>query len=324
MEETADLMIEYALKGEEICSNPSYIMQWRQNANKTPETLGKDFGYYGDWQDIEGMDEQRQWRRSKIQSERYMEDMQRLNSQSYTTKGNRKTRVDENGNVLPSKPWTDNDFILPEQMELTSQTLPKTRTDLLDILRFNNSEIYRSFGIPEFLITGITSGKNGTSDTINDTFKITITSCKNLVSVILTKVYNHIYGQSDAENILDQLFNNEDVDPMYLDPNQLDKIKNENRFEIQLPIKPFINFAHLKEYHENGIITDLEFCNFSRKNAGLPPVERVIYVPPKLGQMRSRDFVNHREHDTRLDESDEERHDKARKKLNKRNHKDSR
>jgi hypothetical protein len=193
--------------------------------------------------------------------------------------------------------------------------LPKTRTDLLDILRFNNSEIYRAFGIPEYLITGMTPGKSGTSDTINDTFKITITNCKNMVSTILTKVYNQIYGHSDAEYILGQLFEEQEVDPMNLDPTQLDKIKNENRFEIQLPIKPFINFAHLKEYHENGIITDLEFCNFSRKNAGLPPVERVIYVPPKLGETRSREHSGNRYDRVTYDmsDSDEERRNKARK-----------
>lgn len=291
-ESTASIWMDCATTSERITSNPAFVVQTRPGVTRAGNRLGMDYQWFAEFQENEEIDEQRIFRRDEASLRRLNNINRDIHEQFYT--GSERRNMNAEGDLLPLRPWSDNEYHVPENMELVSQTLPKTRTDLISFLNHKDSLIYNVMGIPEFMATGSTKNRGADSDTLNDMFKTTISTWKAKIGIILTQAYNMIYGRRDSEFMLKSLMRRGRFDATRVTEDHIYKLQKDNEFSLNLPIRPFSSVPELKMIYESGGMQTLEFVNYMRKIYGLTtwdvlPKEGMYEIPGVQSTERSKE-----------------------------------
>lgn len=284
METVSSILLDCASIAEQIRSNPAYVMQMRKDVNKPQNRLGVDYGYYAEYDVSDERNEERIWRRDNASLERLRKQNEQLYDMYYAPNPLNNVEIGEDGQIVPKRPWEGNEFHVPDSFELVNQPMPQTRSDLINILQFNNSEIYNTIGVPENMAVGNVGARTGDSEAVNDIFKTTILWWKRTIAKLMTICYNMIYGYSDAEYILHQFFDLTKIDPKILTEDQIYALQKDNKMCINLPIPPFITTEELLMFYQQGALTPEEYCNYLRRRANLGPLEKVPYAPPRAGE----------------------------------------
>jgi hypothetical protein len=284
METASSVLLDCATVSERIWSNPSYVLQMRKDASKPQNRLGIDYGLYAEFDTTDSRNEQHIWRRDTNALERLKRQNDELYDTYYRPNALNSVQPDPRGQLRPEKPWQDNEYHVPDNMELVKQTLPEARNDLIAILQFNNSEIYNTLGVPENMATGNMGTKSGNVDAINDMFKTTILWWKRTIGKQMSIGYNIIYGESDAQYVLKVFFDTTGLNALEITEDLIYSLQKTNKIKIGLPIPPFITTQELLMFFQQGALTEEEYCNYLRRRANLPYLEKVPFVPPRAGE----------------------------------------
>lgn len=285
MEAFTSVLVDSAAVAEQIRSNPAYVYQTRKDTSSGPGRLGVDFGYYAEYDTSDERNEAHMWKRDRAGIERLKRMNQEVYDTYYAPNPMNKVNVDANGALGTATPWEGNEHFVPENMELVTSPVAQTRTDFVDILKFNNDEIYTTFGVPKSMVTEDTGSKSSNSEAVNDMFKTTILWWKRTIAKIMTISYNMIYGMNDAQYILNRYYDLTKTGPDCISEDQIYALQKLNKFEINLPIPPFISSAELEMFYKNGALTPEEYIGYLRHRANLKPIDKVPYIMPREGEL---------------------------------------
>lgn len=253
------VLMDCAATAEAIRANPTFVLQTRKDNSQTNTLAALDYGVIAEY---DGLNAGAQQRYYKDQS--FRDAIKALDDDTPMIS---RIPLDPNGNLAPAAPWKGNMVNVPTNMELVHQRLPEVRGDLITVMRFTNSEVYNTLGVPEVMATGATTTKGSNADTITDMFKMTILWWKRMIGELMSIVYTYMYGREDAEYFVKSArrFKKNITEDLLYDMHRGSEI------HINLPIPPFLTTQELILFYQNGAITEDEYINHLRHMANLPP-----------------------------------------------------
>lgn len=284
MEAFTSILVDSAAVTEQARSQPPFIYQSRKDAKGGPGRLGVDFGYFAEYDSTDERNEQFMWRRDQAGIERLKQMNQEIYDTYYAPNPLNKVQLGPDGCLKPPAPWRGNEHYVPENFELVNGPTPQSRSDFVNILKFNNDEIYTTFGVPKSMVTEEVSARASNAEAVNDMFKTSILWWKRTIAKIMTICYNMIYGMSDAQYILKRFFDLTNTSPESINEDQIYALQKLNKVEINLPIPPFISATELEMFYKAGALTSEEYCNYLRRRANLQPLDKPPYIPPREGE----------------------------------------
>lgn len=189
------MIIQYTLRAEFNRSDPELVTE------VTNETMGLNipqYGHFGDWDQTQ-YQEQSRYRLNTTEVMAVMEQQRQIvdATPSPTLNAMGEPMIDRY-----KKQSQDNVRNLPVNHKLTRQNMPESRSDLVPLIKHYEGIICMSYRVPRtYLIAD--DGMSETSVRLTqDTYSKTINSWKNILSGILTNVYNFLYYSDDIKSAL--------------------------------------------------------------------------------------------------------------------------
>jgi hypothetical protein len=275
----------------ELCTNvaelkncvPTVLLEKPEKAGGATAIPGIDYGYFLD-ADSEEVNSQNTYARDALEVQRFFKSKQLYLSHN---------RAQPKGTAEAATPPYPM-YPLPVGRKPSSAPLSKPPDKYMERTQLFENRVCNAIGVPHSMLTADSGLRNKEGfATMDKVFREKLLWYKNRFTVILNELYQHIYGDADAEWVVDRLLNatrfagaHPELDKTskasrdrqraasakkvsaYTDKDLFDAREN-SMITLTLEIPGLIDFPTLKEMWMLGIIKDKEFDMLSRLSANI-------------------------------------------------------
>jgi hypothetical protein len=288
-------LFDAELAAENLRTKPLYVVQSKDHVNTPDEE--KDTDVYADTDWIHDR-QQDKYMRTQLQANQF-EFQQQCYQQYYQTMSMSQNQASRLATTAASaarrmkteddKPW-ENIMPLPVDQQLANHQMPQIRPDLVDLAKLVQEEICIVMGVPRStFLSDYSQAVKGNNEALNRMFRSTLLWWRKILTRVLTRVYDIIYGESDGNYwFYQQMHSNKRRRKDPLSADELYAATVENKVQVTFPSNPVAEIEQLTFLNTRGIIDWNTYTHYMLRAVCIPEDEAVnndILKPTDKKQM---------------------------------------